>query len=77
MNFLENTFSGQFPAMLIRFIILLFVTCFIVDRLYYKKSQRRDYYFSFVLLSILYMIELHFFVVTNIQKGKNCGKKFN
>ena len=75
MNFLENTFSGQFPAMLIRFIILLFVTCFIVDRLYYKKSQRRDYYFSFVLMSvaIFFLVFFFFFVLEDLKAKTSIG----
>ena len=75
MNFLENTFSGQFPAMLIRFIILLFVTCFIVDRLYYKKSQRRDYYFSFVLMSvaIFFLVFFMIFVLEDLKAKTSIG----
>lgn len=75
MNFLENTFSGQFPAMLIRFIILLFVTCFIVDCLYYKKSQRRDYYFSFVLMSvaIFFLVFFMIFVLEDLKAKTSIG----
>ena len=38
--------------MLIRLVINLVVVSIIIDRLYYPKSKRRDFYFTFMLISI-------------------------
>ena len=46
------TFSKEFFEMTARFVICLFFNWFIIDRLYYKKSHRRDFYFTFMLTSV-------------------------
>ena len=46
------TLSPSFVSMLIRLLISIVVTWFIVIRLYYKKSKRRDFCFTFMLISI-------------------------
>ncbi len=38
--------------MILRFAILMLSTWCIVDRLYFRKSRRRDFYFSFILMSV-------------------------
>lgn len=38
--------------MLVRFVICLVVNFIIVDRLYYPKGRRRDFYFTYILTSI-------------------------
>ena len=49
---LESFFSPSFSMMLIRLVINLVVVSIIIDRLYYPKSKRRDFYFTFMLISI-------------------------
>ncbi len=38
--------------MLIRFIICITVTFIIIDRLYYPKGKRRDFYFTYMITSV-------------------------
>ena len=49
---LDSFFSTSFSMMLIRLVINLVVVSIIIDRLYYPKSKRRDFYFTFMLISI-------------------------
>ena len=44
--------SNDFSMMFIRLLINVLVTWFIIDRLYFKKSQRRDFYFTYMLISM-------------------------
>ncbi len=44
--------SLDFMQMLIRFAICLTVNFIIIDRLYYPKSKRRDFYFTYILTSV-------------------------
>ena len=46
------TFSKEFLEMMVRFVVCLVFNWFIIDRLYYKKSRRRDFYFTFMLTSV-------------------------
>lgn len=45
-------FSKDFLEMMVRFVVCLVFNWFIIDRLYYKKSRRRDFYFTFMLTSV-------------------------
>ena len=57
--------------MLIRLVINLAVTWFIIDRLYYPKSKRRDFYFTFMLISIaIFFIVFFMIFVLEEMKGK-------
>ena len=48
-----NWFDGDgFTEMLVRFGFLLVVVWFIVHFLYYRKTHRRDYFFTLILLSV-------------------------
>ena len=63
--------SNDFLMMFIRLAINILVTWFIIDRLYYKKSQRRDFYFTFMLISIAIFFIVFFMVfVLEDMKGK-------
>ena len=63
--------SPDFTAMLIRFAICLFVNWFIIDRLYYTKSKRRDFYFTFTLIGIAIFLVVYFMIyVLDDLKGK-------
>lgn len=52
--------SSDFMQMLIRFTICLIVDFIIVDRLYYPKSKRRDFYFTYILTSIAVFFLMYF-----------------
>ena len=49
---LDSFLSPSFSMMLIRLVINLVVVGIIIDRLYYPKSKRRDFYITFMLISI-------------------------
>ena len=57
--------------MLIRLVINLVVVSIIIDRLYYPKSKRRDFYFTFMLISIaIFFIVFFMIFVLEEMKGK-------
>ena len=63
--------SLPFFQMLIRFFITVVVSWIIIDRLYYRKSKRRDYYFTFMLISIAIFFLVFFMIfVLEDMKGK-------
>ncbi|WP_419515165.1 DUF4956 domain-containing protein [Leyella stercorea] len=62
MNIFNLTFSDSFPLMIVRFIILILVTWAIVHKLYYRKSHRRDFYFSFMLMSVAIFFLVYFMI---------------
>ncbi len=67
----EMFFSPSFSMMLIRLVINIVVTWFIIDRLYYPKSKRRDFYFTFTLISIaIFFIVFFMIFVLEEMKGK-------
>lgn len=53
--------------MMVRFVICIAFNWFIIDRLYYRKSQRRDFYFTFLLTSIAIFF-LVFFMIFGLDK---------
>ena len=57
--------------MLVRLLINIVVVGLIIDRLYYPKSKRRDFYFTFMLISvaIFFIVFFMIFVLDNM-KGK-------
>lgn len=71
---IENLFQGitmPFYSMLIRFVICVVVSWIIIDRLYYRKSKRRDFYFTFMLISISIFFLVFFMIfVLEDMKGK-------
>jgi len=70
-SLLDFTFSLDYGLMFIRFNILMLTVWFIVDRLYYKKSKRRDFYFSFMLMSVAIFFLVYFMIfVMDDLKGK-------
>jgi hypothetical protein len=57
--------------MLLRLLINVLITWFIIDRLYYTKSRRRDFYFTFMLISIaIFFIVFFMIFVLEDMKGK-------
>ena len=68
---MENLFSVEYATMLVRFIICVAVNWFIIDRLYYAKSRRRDFFFTFMLISIAIFFLVYFMIfVLEDMKGK-------
>lgn len=62
--FLEPGFCN----VILRFAICFLVNWIIVDKLYYKKSHRRDFYFTFMIISVA----IYFLVsiMMNMDRGK-------
>ena len=63
--------SSDFLMMFVRLLINVLATWLIIDRLYYQKSKRRDFYFTFVLISIaIFFIVFFMIFVLEEMKGK-------
>ncbi len=75
MFFFDLSFSSDFPLMIVRFVILMIVSWTIVDRLYFKKSHRRDFYFSFMLMSvaIFFLVYFMIFVLEDLKAKTSIG----
>ena len=52
MDFIQSFFISDFGYALLRFALCMLVNWVIIDRLYFKKSRRRDFYFTFMLMSV-------------------------
>ncbi len=61
--------------MILRFAILMLSTWCIVDRLYFRKSRRRDFYFSFILMSvaIFFLVYFMIFVLEDLKAKTSIG----
>ena len=67
----DLTFSSDFAHMLVRFFISVVFSWVIIDRLYFRKSQRREFYFTFMLISIAIFFLVFFMIfVLEDMKGK-------
>ena len=49
---IQHFLTSGFGNAIVRFLICVIVNWVIVDRLYFRKSNRRDFYFTFILISI-------------------------
>lgn len=68
---MATLFSAAYTTMLVRFLICVAVNWFIIDRLYYSKSKRRDFFFTFMLISIAIFFIVYFMIfVLEDMKGK-------
>ena len=68
MNELLNLHvTPVFAEMMIRFFICLGFSWLIIDRLYYRESHRRDFYFTFLLTSIAIFF-LVFFMIFGLDE---------
>ena len=68
---MNTLFTTDFINMLIRLVICVFFSWLIIDRLYYAKSQRRDFYFTFMLISVaIFMLVFFMIFVLDDMKGK-------
>ncbi len=68
MENLQSLFSYGFGDAVLRFVICLFVNWVIVHFLYFKKSKRRDFYFTFVIISVA--IYFLVYLMMGMDRGK-------
>lgn len=75
MDIFSLYISEPFVAMLIRLFVCIVVNLVIVDRLYYKKSRRRDFYFTFMLISLAIFLLVFFmiFVLEDMKAKTSIG----
>ena len=65
---MEQIFSPEFGDAMLRFAVCMMTNWVIVHFLYYKKAKRRDYYFTFMLISIaLYFLV---YMMMGMDRGK-------
>ena len=69
MDIFSITTSEGFLAMLVRFLVCVTVNWIIVDRLYFARCKRRDFYFTFTLSSIAVFF-LVFFMIFALEDLK-------
>jgi len=65
---MEELFSAGFSGILLRFAICLVVNWIIVHFLYFRKSMRRDFYFTFIIISVA------IFFLVYLMMGMDRGK---
>ncbi len=73
---LENTMWIDVPAltmMLCRFALNLIAVWIIVHFFYYKKSKRRDYYFTFILISVSIFMLIYLMDGSKMKIGAALG----
>jgi hypothetical protein len=68
MEQLASIFSSDFANTLLRFLICVVVNWVIVDRFYYRKAHRRDFYFTFMLISVAIFFLVYFMM--GMDRGK-------
>lgn len=75
MDIFSLSISEPFVAMLIRLFVCIVVNLVIVDCLYYKKSRRRDFYFTFMLISlaIFFLVFFMIFVLEDMKAKTSIG----
>ena len=65
---MQELFSADFGETLLRFVLCLVVNWGIVNYLYFKKSQRRDFYFTFMIISVA--IYFLVYLMMGMERGK-------
>ena len=68
MDYLQQLFSAGFGDTLLRFVLCYVVNWIIVYYLYFKKSHRRDFYFTFMVISVA------IFFLVYLMMGMDRGK---
>jgi len=68
MEQLLNLFTSDFGNALVRFLLCMVVNWIIIDRMYYRKSKRRDFYFTFMLISVAIYVLVYFMM--GMDRGK-------
>ena len=63
--------TNQYLMMVVRLIISILFTWLIIDRMYYAKSHRRDFRFTFMLIPVAIFFIVYFMIfVLEDMKGK-------
>ena len=65
---MQDLLSNGFGSMLVRFVLCMVVTWGIIHFLYYKKGKRRDFYFTFVVISMA--IYFLVYLMMGMDRGK-------
>ena len=65
---MQDLFSSAFGDALLRFAICLLVNWVIVHFLYFKKGKRRDFYFTFMIISVA--IYFLVYLMMGMDRGK-------
>ena len=65
---IETFFSEAFGSTIVRFFICMAVNWIIVQFLYYRKSHRRDFFFTFMIISVA------IFFLVYLMMGMDRGK---
>ena len=75
MDIFSITTSEGFLTMLIRFLVCVTVNWIIVDRLYFARCKRRDFYFTFTLTSIavFFLVFFMIFVLEDLKTKTSIG----
>ena len=68
MEQLQNLFTGDFGNALVRFLLCMVVNWVIIEHMYYRKSKRRDFYFTFMLISVAIYVLVYFMM--GMDRGK-------
>ena len=68
MDILNELFSAGFADTLLRFALCMLVNWLIVKFLYFKKSRRRDFFFTFIIISVA------IFFLVYLMMGTDRGK---
>ena len=68
MEQLTCFFTSDFGNTLVRFLLCMVVNWIIIDRMYYRKSHRRDFYFTFMLISVAIYFLVYFMM--GMDRGK-------
>ncbi len=68
MEIINNLLIGEFSNILLRFALSSAVIFLLIDRLYYPKSKRRDFYFTFMLISVAIFFLVYFMM--GMDRGK-------
>ena len=68
MNYLQDLFSVGFGDTLLRFVLCFLVNWVIVNFLYFRKAKRRDFYFTFMIISVA------IFFLVYLMMGMDRGK---
>lgn len=65
---MQELFSASFGNTILRFFICILVNWIIVHYLYFKKGKRRDFYFTFMIISVV----IYFLVclMMGMERGK-------
>ena len=60
--------TSEFLHTLIRFVVCFLFNGIIINQLYYKKSHRRDFYFTFMVMSVAIFFLVYFMM--GVERGK-------